>query len=82
VNDWPTGRNGCTYQIPHYSIFGDTVEIASLMESTGQAMKIQLSQSTTTILEETGGFTITPRGVVTLGDIGEYHTFWLVGRKE
>ena len=41
-------------QIPHYSVFGDTVEVAALMESTGQAMKIQLSQSTTTILEEVG----------------------------
>ena len=29
----------------------DTVEVASLMESTGQPMKIQMSQSTTDILE-------------------------------
>jgi len=69
-------------KIPHYSIFGDTVEIASLMESTGQAMKIQLSQSTVTILEGTGGFTISPRGVINLPNIGDYTTYWLVGRKE
>ena len=27
-------------KIPHYSIFGDTVEIAGLMESSGQPMKV------------------------------------------
>ncbi len=30
-------------KIPHYSVFGETVEIAGLMEATGQAMKIQVS---------------------------------------
>lgn len=29
-------------KIPHYSVFGETVEIAGLMESTGQPMKIQV----------------------------------------
>ena len=28
-------------KIPHYSIFGDTVEIAGLMESAGLPMKVQ-----------------------------------------
>lgn len=45
-------------------------------------MKIQLSQSTVTILEGTGGFTISPRGVINLPNIGDYTTYWLVGRKE
>ena len=29
-------------KIPHYSVFGDTVEIAGLMESSGEPMKIQV----------------------------------------
>ena len=29
-------------KIPHYSVFGDTVEVAGLMESSGEAMKIQV----------------------------------------
>ena len=29
-------------KIPHYSVFGETVEIAGLMESTGEPMKIQV----------------------------------------
>ena len=69
-------------KIPHYSIFGDTVEIAGLMESTGQPMQIQMTESTTSILEQTGGFMYTPRGFVHLPRVGEYSTYWLVGRKE
>ena len=30
------------HRIPHYSIFGETVEMAALMESTGVPMKIQV----------------------------------------
>ena len=69
-------------KIPHYSIFGDTVEIAALMESTGQPMKIQMSESTTAILDQTGGFEFTPRGIVHLPGFGELSTYWLVGRKD
>ena len=29
-------------KIPHYSVFGDTVEIVGLMESSGEPMKIQV----------------------------------------
>lgn len=29
-------------KIPHYSIFGESVEYAGLMESSGEAMKIQV----------------------------------------
>ena len=30
-------------KIPHYSVFGETVETAGLMESTGESMKIQVN---------------------------------------
>ena len=30
-------------KIPHYSVFGETVEIAGLMECTGESMKIQVN---------------------------------------
>ena len=30
-------------KIPHYSVFGETVETAGLMESTGELMKIQVN---------------------------------------
>merc|ERR1711892_181889 len=69
-------------KIPHYSIFGETVEIAGLMESTGQPMKIQMSEATKEILDQTGGFTHTPRGSVHLPTVGNFQTHWLIGRKE
>ena len=69
-------------KIPHYSIFGDTVEIAGLMESTGEPMKIQMSEVTMEILEQTGGFTYNLRGSIHLPAVGDFVTFWLVGRKE
>lgn len=30
-------------KIPHYSVFGETVELAGLMEQTGEPMKIQVT---------------------------------------
>ena len=29
-------------KIPHYSVFGETVEIATIMEASGEPMKIQV----------------------------------------
>ena len=29
-------------KIPHYSVFGETVDMASLMEASGEPMKIQV----------------------------------------
>ena len=29
-------------KIPHYSVFGDTVDMASMMEASGEPMKIQV----------------------------------------
>ena len=32
-------------KIPHYSVFGDTVEMAGIMEATGEPMKVQVLKS-------------------------------------
>ena len=31
-------------KIPHYSVFGETVDMAGLMEAAGEPMKIQVNQ--------------------------------------
>ena len=36
------------YKIPHFSIFGDTVEVAGIMESSGSPMKIQVGIASST----------------------------------
>ena len=69
-------------KIPHYSVFGDTVELASLMESSGMPMKIQITSNTKDILHEDGSFNVAPRGNIHLPTIGNIHTYWLIGRKE
>ena len=33
-------------KMPHFSVFGDTVNIAGLMESTSEPMRIQMSYTT------------------------------------
>ena len=64
-------------KMPHFSVFGDTVNIAALMESTSEPMKIQISHTTTELLEELGGFNCDVRGQMVVPRIGEVTTYWL-----
>ena len=58
-------------KMPHFSVFGDTVNIAALMESTSEPMKIQISHTTMELLEELGGFNCAVRGQMVIPRIGE-----------
>ena len=69
-------------RIPHSSVLGDTVEIAGLMESTGQPMMIQITENVKQILDRDGSFVMTARGKLNVTLIGEIETYWLIGRKE
>ena len=61
-----------------YDIWGDAVNIASRLESHGQAGKIQVSREVYVTLKDK--FTFEERGEITIKGIGPMETFFLTGR--
>ncbi|MEM9220157.1 MAG: adenylate/guanylate cyclase domain-containing protein [Cyanobacteria bacterium P01_F01_bin.150] len=61
-----------------YDIWGDTVNVASRMESHGKAGKIQVTEATQRYLQE--HFSLEERGIITVKGKGDMKTFWLGDR--
>lgn len=67
-------------KVPRYHLFGDSVTVANLMESTGKPGRIQVSDALHGLLSDTPGYILHPRkSPVDLGEPrGLMQTYWLL----
>ncbi|KAJ8965187.1 hypothetical protein NQ314_004330 [Rhamnusium bicolor] len=79
INHGPITAGVIGARKPHYDIWGNTVNVASRMESTGKAGCIQVTEETCEILQHFG-YQFEQRGLVAVKGKGQLMTYYLIGK--
>ena len=68
-------------KMPQYGLYGDTVNYASSMMSTGLALRVHVSPECKEILDEHKLYKLMDRGPVDVNGSGLIQTYFLIGKE-